>query len=71
MSQYFGSDSLDTAKKCFTENTRQYVNANAHVNPEAYNLYHGLFHLVKAVEEIRNRVDVLEVNVNRILQHLG
>ena len=65
MSQYFGTDPLDTAKKCFNDNTRHYVNANAQTNPEAFNLYNGLKNLAAAVEQMQRDIEEIKAHFAR------
>jgi hypothetical protein len=59
-----------TAFNSFEENLRNYGDANSH--PEEYNLYNGLAHMAKAIEElqtelrrIKTEVEYLKVNHRR------
>lgn len=47
-----GVGSSATARQCFVENIRRFVNTNPQSNPEAYNLYNGLINLMGVVENL-------------------
>lgn len=64
MFPFTGLNPIDTAKKCFAENLRNFGNANA--APEKFNLYNGLANLATAVEELQNKLTEIESTVNRV-----
>src|ERR1051325_7174846 len=51
----FGSNPIDTAKKCFAENLRLF--GNAQTQPEKFNLYNGLHNLAIAIEQMQQQVE--------------
>jgi hypothetical protein len=54
------SNPISTAKACFNENTRLFVKVNRTANPENYNLYTGLQHLVAAVEAMQRDIEEIK-----------
>lgn len=66
MSQYYGTSSIDTARKCFDENINQYVNTDPIMQPEAFNLYTGLKNLVDEVESLQERMAQMEQRLAQV-----
>jgi hypothetical protein len=54
MSQFSGLSPIDTAKKCFAENLRDFGDLNA--APEKYNFYNGLANLAIAIEQMQTEI---------------
>jgi len=71
MSQFFGTNKLDTAKKCFADNVKHYVRTNPQTNPEAFNLYNGLQNLAGAVEDMQNQLEDMQNTLAHLIQRLS
>ena len=56
---------LKTAKACFDQNVNQFVNVNKVTNPDNYNLYTGLQHLVAAVAAIQRDIQEIKDQLAR------
>ncbi|MFN2576477.1 MAG: hypothetical protein ABR607_02175 [Pyrinomonadaceae bacterium] len=67
MFETHGFSKVDTARKCFAENLRDFGRGG---NNEKYNLYNGLANLAAAVEETQNQVSQLHAMVAALLQRL-
>ena len=63
-----GYSPIDTAKLCFDENLRQYVNAKT--NPEAYNLNKGLYKMAETIETMQSDIEQLKSIVLMLAQEL-
>jgi hypothetical protein len=64
MSQFSGTSAIDTAKKCFAENLRNF--GNSQNSPEEYNLYNGLANLAIAVEQMQSQIAEIQQLISTI-----